>query len=93
MNKKPPHIWLENEIKKIQDQLESKKLETKPSLLIHACCGPCSSYVLEYLQSVFDISLFFYNPNIYPQTEYERRIDVLLDFFERFNNEIKVVVE
>ena len=93
MNKKPPHIWLENEIKKIQDQLESKKLETKPSLLIHACCGPCSSYVLEYLQSVFDISLFFYNPNIYPQTEYERRKDELLDFVERFNNEIAVIVE
>ena len=41
----------------------------RPSLLLHACCAPCSSYVLEYLSKHFDITLFFYNPNISPEEE------------------------
>jgi predicted adenine nucleotide alpha hydrolase (AANH) superfamily ATPase len=45
-----------------------------PSLLLHSCCAPCSSYVLEYLSSFFHITLFFYNPNIYPQEEYDLRL-------------------
>lgn len=44
-----------------------------PSLLLHACCAPCSSYVLEYLEKYFDITVFFYNPNISPRQEYLRR--------------------
>ena len=43
-------------------------------LLLHACCGPCSSYVLEYLSRYFDITILFYNPNIHPQAEYEKRL-------------------
>ena len=49
--------------------------ETKPSLLLHICCAPCSSYVLEYLSEYFDITLFFYNPNITSENEYKYRID------------------
>lgn len=49
--------------------------ENPPSLLIHSCCGPCSSYVLEYLSNYFKIVLFYYNPNIYPQEEYFKRLD------------------
>lgn len=45
----------------------------KPSLLIHSCCAPCSSYVLEYLSNYFDITLFFYNPNISPKSEFDYR--------------------
>ena len=45
----------------------------RPSLLLHACCAPCSSYVLEYLNEYFDITVFFYNPNITEQDEYEKR--------------------
>ena len=45
-----------------------------PKLLLHACCAPCSSYVLEYLSAYFEITVFFYNPNIYPPQEYETRI-------------------
>ena len=56
----------------------------KPSLLLHACCGPCSSYVLEYLASIFDITVLYYNPNIYPQTEYERRLNELKAFYTKF---------
>ena len=49
----------------------------RPSLLLHACCAPCSSYVLEYLASHFHITLFFYNPNIAPEEEYRFRVDEL----------------
>ena len=45
-----------------------------PSLLLHSCCAPCSSYVLEYLSQYFEITLFYYNPNIYPESEYTKRI-------------------
>ncbi len=47
--------------------------EKKPTLLLHACCAPCSSYVLEYLSKYFDITLFFYNPNISPKEEHDFR--------------------
>ena len=45
----------------------------RPTLLLHACCAPCSSYVLEYLSKYFDITLFFYNPNISPKEENDFR--------------------
>ncbi len=45
-----------------------------PSLLLHSCCAPCSSYVLEYLSQYFQITVFYYNPNIYPEEEYFRRV-------------------
>lgn len=48
---------------------------THPSLLLHACCAPCSSYVLTYLNRYFDITVFFYNPNITERDEYTRRAD------------------
>lgn len=80
-----------------QKQLDSIlcTLKTKPKLLIHACCGPCSSYVLEYLCSFFDITVFYYNPNIYPEEEYFRRLNELKNFYKEFppvlQNKIKVV--
>ena len=46
----------------------------RPTILLHSCCGPCSSYVLEYLNRYFKIKLFFYNPNIHPEEEYNRRL-------------------
>ena len=50
------------------------KEEKAPSLLLHSCCAPCSSYVLEYLSNYFNITIFYYNPNIYPESEYTKRI-------------------
>lgn len=50
-------------------------LEGRKSLLLHACCAPCSSYVLEYLTEFFDISLLYYNPNIFPESEYLKRVE------------------
>lgn len=54
---------------------EIKVLNKVPKLLIHSCCAPCSSYVLEYLSQYFDITVYFYNPNIYPPLEYIRRVE------------------
>ena len=54
-----------------------KKHEEKgdvPTLLLHSCCAPCSSYVLEYLSQYFKITVFYYNPNIYPREEYDKRV-------------------
>lgn len=45
-----------------------------PRLLLHSCCAPCSSYVLEYLSEYFSITVFYYNPNIFPAEEYEKRV-------------------
>ena len=56
----------------------------KPTLLLHACCAPCSSYVIEYLSKYFEITIFYYNPNIHPKEEYERRLEELKKFLTVF---------
>lgn len=61
------------ELDKIISKISDKDLANPPKLLIHSCCAPCSSYVLEYLSNYFAITIFFYNPNIYPEDEYSRR--------------------
>ncbi len=72
--------------------LESvSKQNIKPSLLLHACCGPCSSYVLEYLMKYFDITIYYYNPNIHPEAEYVRRLNELKTFLPRFDKDKPVV--
>ena len=50
----------------------------RPRLLLHACCAPCSSYVLEYLARYFDITVFDYNPNISPESEFLARTEEIL---------------
>lgn len=54
--------------------LKDITLENTPALILHSCCGPCSSYVLDYLKDYFRITVFYYNPNIYPFEEYEHRL-------------------
>ena len=54
-----------------------------PTLLLHSCCAPCSSYVLEYLSDYFSITVFYYNPNIYPDEEYEKRVKEQQAFISR----------
>ena len=54
----------------------------RPRLLLHACCAPCSSYVLEYLSQYFEITVLFYNPNIYPASEYDFRAEELARLIE-----------
>ncbi len=62
----------QKELDKLIEQL--KKEEKVPKLLLHSCCAPCSSYVLEYLSNHFEITVFYYNPNIFPESEYTKRI-------------------
>ena len=63
----------------------------RPSLLLHACCAPCSSYCVEYLAQYFDITLYFYNPNIESQEEFSKRFKEFEKIDERFN--VKAVEE
>lgn len=64
-------INYQKELEKLLTQLEAE--QRVPTLLIHSCCAPCSSYVLEYLSEYFKITVFYYNPNIYPESEYTKR--------------------
>lgn len=68
---------------KNMDALIQSLGERRPRLLLHSCCGPCSSYVLEYLSDYFDITLFFYNSNIQPAEEYEKRLSAQKQLLER----------
>jgi hypothetical protein len=72
-----------------QQKLDKKIVEIinsndTPRLLLHVCCAPCSSYCLEYLSNYFEITLFFYNSNIAPKEEFDKRVEEL----ERFISEI-----
>ncbi len=78
---------LDEELNKI------KKLDKRPKLLLHVCCGPCSSYVLEYLNEFFDITIFYYNPNISPKDEYDKRVLEVLRLLKEapFGKNVKFV--
>lgn len=52
---------------------EISKLENTKKILLHSCCAPCSSYVISFLSNYFDITILYYNPNIAPKEEYEKR--------------------
>ncbi|MCR5580843.1 MAG: epoxyqueuosine reductase QueH [Pseudobutyrivibrio sp.] len=76
---------------KINYQKELEKLITEfekegrvPSLLLHSCCGPCSSYCIEYLSQYFNITVYYYNPNIYPDEEYYHRVKEQQRFINEF---------
>ncbi len=70
-------------------QLELDKvisgLDHRPTLLLHSCCGPCSSYVITYLNDYFDITVLYYNPSIYPDEEYMHRKEVQLSLIAQIN--------
>ena len=71
MDKKNYSLFTEGIIAQIEKQ------GVKPTLLLQVCCAPCSSYVMEYLSRYFDITLYFYNPNISPEGEYTFRLEEL----------------
>lgn len=64
--------------------LKNEKENRVPTLLLHSCCAPCSSYCIEYLSQYFKITVFYYNPNIYPEDEYGKRVVEQQHFIERF---------
>ncbi len=79
------NILMEEEIEKI------RKKGIKPKLLLHCCCGPCTTASLEKLVDTFDITLYYYNPNITLIDEYKKRLYNLEEFIRRYNDEIKVI--
>ncbi len=76
-------INYQKELDKIIEQ--NKREDLVPSLLLHSCCAPCSSYTIEYLSNYFNITILYYNPNISPKSEYEKRKSEQL----RFINDMK----
>ncbi len=80
MENKNFDILFQSEIESIKtNPLFEKKL---PSLLLHVCCAPCSSAVLERLSVFFNITIYYYNPNIHPEEEYNRRLNELKTFLK-----------
>lgn len=82
---------------KINYQKELDKLIAKfteegrvPSLLLHSCCAPCSSYCIEYLSQYFHVTVFYYNPNIYPDDEYYHRVMEQQRFINEFPTKYQV---
>ncbi|MEG0250454.1 MAG: 5-formyltetrahydrofolate cyclo-ligase [Peptostreptococcus sp.] len=65
-------INYQKELEKLIKNIDENKT---PTLLLHSCCGPCSSYCLEYLSEYFEVTIFYYNPNIYPSEEYFYRVE------------------
>jgi len=78
-------INYQKELEKIIEALNSD--DKKPSLLLHSCCAPCSSYCLVYLRQWFDITCFYYNPNITEDQEYNKRVNELYRLAEELNND------
>lgn len=64
-----------------------EKLQTKPKLLLHSCCAPCSSHCLLLLAPFFEITVFYFNPNISPFEEYEKRVIEQKRFIDEINKE------
>ena len=60
--------------KEMEGVIASLSSDAAPGLLLHSCCAPCSSSVLETLAAHFSVTLFYYNPNIFPEEEYQKRV-------------------
>ena len=69
-----------------------ENLSEKKSLLLHSCCGPCSTAVLKRLTDRFDISIYFYNPNIYPESEFYKRAETQKDVIAKMGGSIELIV-
>jgi len=81
-------IDFQKKLDEIIDNLDSPK-----SLLLHSCCAPCSSYVLKYLSDYFEITVFYYNPNITDEDEFKKRLQEQIRFINEFKPkyEIKII--
>ncbi|MEZ4357362.1 MAG: epoxyqueuosine reductase QueH [Eubacteriales bacterium] len=76
----------------LENILNEIKKGSRPSLLLHCCCAPCASYVLEYLSPYFDITAFFYNPNIHPKEEYDLRLNELKRLIDKVHPNVRLVI-
>ncbi len=77
------------------DRIVEKHRGRRARVLLHSCCGPCSSSVLELLTKTFDVTLLWYNPNLYPQEEFDRRLATQIELIEKMNltEEVSVLAE
>ena len=78
------------------DKIVGQFGDAKPGILLHSCCGPCSSSVLELLSKYFDVTVLWYNPNLYPETEYDKRLETqkqLIDAIAEDGVQAKLLVE
>ncbi len=87
--KQTPKINYQLELDKTLNRLTDENRH--PKLLLHSCCAPCSSYVLEYLTKYFDITVFYYNPNIYPENEYRHRVDEIQRLIHELCPQVKFI--
>ncbi|WP_408071455.1 epoxyqueuosine reductase QueH [Butyrivibrio sp. JL13D10] len=79
-----------NYAKELEKKIEEFQKENRyPRLLLHACCAPCSSYCLEYLRQYFDITVFFYNPNIMNEPEYVKRVEEEKRLIAEYNRQVE----
>lgn len=79
-----------NYAKELEKKIEEfEKRKERPKLLLHACCAPCSSYCLEYLREFFDVTVFFYNPNITDTAEYHKRVEEEKRLIEEYNRQVE----
>jgi predicted adenine nucleotide alpha hydrolase (AANH) superfamily ATPase len=69
----------------MKTDLEYLKENRGKKLLLHSCCGPCSTYVISYLKEYVDITVIYYNPNIYPEKEYIKRKEEQLKVLNNLN--------
>lgn len=76
----------QKELDKILDQLTRDESKKGQRLLMHSCCAPCSSYVLEYLRKYFRITVFYYNPNISMEQEYRKRVEEQKRLIKAYNS-------
>lgn len=72
---------------------ELQKSNRKPSLLLHACCAPCSSHTLMFIEKYFNITLYFCNPNISPESEFKYRLDELKRFVHETDINVPIIEE
>ena len=77
----------------IQELEKIKSLKIRPTILIHGCCAPCSSFPLEFLSPYMDITIYHNNSNVYPIQEYEIRRDELIRYVEMFNEKYQTNVK
>lgn len=83
----------ENYQKLLENELEKIKRENiTPTILLHSCCAPCSSYVIEYLSPYFNITILYYNPNISPKEEYEKRKEEQIKLIHNLKTPNKVSI-
>ena len=78
------------------DKIVGQFGDSKPGILLHSCCGPCSSSVLELLSKYFDVTVLWYNPNLYPEAEYDKRLKTqkqLIDAIAEDGVQAKLLVE